>query len=239
MVKISKILDMAASKLGIVNSGEALRPEDADLFLTQLKFDLYEMSIRYFGAKCYDETVNGKNPILLGHSQDMSVLGDISARPALIDSIQITRNDISYKLPIRTYKDFLNLNYTDVAGIPNQCYVKNDFDFYSLYFYPNCQTSDIVRIFGRSYMCTDDLSYSDYLEIPDEYLKGIYYNLALSMSDHYGVNAGTNQTGGLYVQAKEAMKHIREKMMLENIVTPDNEFSRTTYSKHVFFNNGF
>ena len=51
MVKISKILDMAASKLGIVNSGEALRPEDADLFLTQLKFDLYEMSIRYFGAK--------------------------------------------------------------------------------------------------------------------------------------------------------------------------------------------
>ena len=58
MVKISKLIDMAASKLGITNAGEALRPEDADIFLTQLKFDLYEMSIRFFGAKSYRETIS-------------------------------------------------------------------------------------------------------------------------------------------------------------------------------------
>lgn len=239
MEKISKILDKAASKLGMVNAGEALRPEDANLFLDQLKYNLYEMSIRFFGAKCYDYTVSAKNPLTLGST--ISVSGDILERPALIEAVQIIRGDLKYNLPIRSYKDFLDIKFEFSNGsVPSVCYLKDDHDLYTLYFHPQLTSGDLVHIYGRSYIVTEDLSYSDYLEVPNEYLKGIILHLAASLENDYG----TTQTTGpnsLYNQGQSALKHIRDKMLLEKLTTPKNSLgnSRGFLSPNDFYSGNF
>lgn len=239
MEKISKILDKAASKLGVINAGEALRPEDAQVFLDQLKYNLYEMSIRWFGAKVYDYTIPGKNPITLGHSQDLTVIGDISARPALIENVQIIRGDLKYNLPIRTYKDFLDIKFDFSSGaIPSVCYLKNDFDLYTLYFHPQITSGDFVHVYGRSYIVTEDLTYSDYLEVPNEYLKAIILHLASSLEDDYGTSKTTGPNS-LYNQGQSALKHIKDKMLLEKLITPKNNNTKGYLSPNDFYSGNF
>ena len=226
MEKISKILDKAASKLGVINAGEALRPEDAQVFLDQLKYNLFEMSIRWFGAKVYDYTVSAKNPLTLGST--ISVSGDILERPALIENVQIIRGNLKYNLPIRTYKDFLDIKYDFSSGaIPSVCYLKNDFDLYTLYFHPQITSGDFVHIYGRSYIVTEDLTYSDYLEVPNEYLKAIILHLAASLEDDYGTSKTTGPNS-LYNQGQSALKHIKDKMLIEKLITPKNNYMGTT-----------
>lgn len=236
MEKISKILDKAASKLGLINAGEALRAEDAQVFLDQLKYNLFEMSIRWFGAKVYEYTVPEKNPLTLGST--ISVSGDILERPALIENVQIIRGDLRYNLPIRSYKDYLDINYQNIAGgNPTVCYLKNDHDLYTLYFYPKLLESDLIKIYGRSYIVSEDLTYSDYLEVPNEFLKGIIFHLAASLEDDYGTQKTTGPDS-LYSKGQAAFKHIRDKMLIEKLITPKNNQSGSKYITQSDFYSG-
>lgn len=180
MNKISEILDMAAVNLGIKESGESLDAEDANTMLRILKYTLAEMSIKFWGCKNYEETVIGKNPIILG-TNFSGISADVAERPAKIEAIQVKFGDMYRSLDVKTYDDYLALSYhKPLTNFPYSSYVKYNNDYVSVYFYPEILPNTEVKIFGRGYMTDSNLTYSDFLEVPDEYVWSIVNKLVVN-----------------------------------------------------------
>lgn len=219
MIKISQIIDMAASRIGLINSGEALSPADSTLMLNLLKFTLDEMSIRFFGAIAYEKQIVGKSLITIG-TDSLGVSGDIAERPASIDAITVTVGNINYSQSIKSYSDFLKIPMTNVNAIPNCVYLREDFPFIELNFYPGFGVTGLVTIFGKSYMTSEDLSFSDYLELPREYMLGIVAKLAIKSAPHFAYTPDQS----LVIEASSGEKHIKQKLLVEQMNTLNNDF---------------
>lgn len=231
MIIVSKYIDLAASRVGIINGGEPLDPASSTLILEILKHTLDEMSIQYYCAKMYDKTIAGKNPITLG-----SLTADIVDRPAKIDVVQIERSGIKYKLSLKNYSEYLSLSTPNYQGLPQVCFIKDDADLITLNFYPQISTSDVVNIVGKDYMTPDDLTFSDYIEVPREFTTGIVSTLALKIAPHFGLTVDN----GLIIEASSGLKHIKAKMMAEFLMqSPQNDYNGSNYnSKHNVFTFG-
>lgn len=220
MKKISEIIDLVAGRIGVKQSGEALNADDSNTILQVLKYTLDEMSIRWFGAKTYEKTITGKNVITIG-TDDLGVPGDIADRPSKIDSIMVKVGNIDYSPIIKSYEDYLKIPSKNVASIPNTVYIREDFPYISLYFYPEIGVDSTVTILGKGYMTEEDLDYSDYLDVPREYIHGIVSKVALKVCPYFSFTP--DQT--LVIEASSGEKHIKSKLLVERMTTLQNDFT--------------
>lgn len=219
MVKISEIIDMAASRIGLINVGEALDAANSTRMLYLLKFTLDEMSIRFFGAKAYEKVIPGKQIITIG-TDSLGVSGDIAERPSSIDAVTVIVNNVKYPQNIKSYSDYLKIPYTNVNAIPNAVYLREDYPYIELYFYPGFGITGEVQILGKSYMTSEDLTFSDYLELPREYMMGVMSKLALKAAPHFSMTPDQS----LVIEASSGEKHIKQKLLSEQMVSLDNDF---------------
>lgn len=221
MKKISEIIDLVAGRIGVKQSGEALDPDDANTILQVLKFTMDELSIRWFGAKLFETEIPGKSVITLG-TDALGVPGDIADRPSKIDSVIVTVGNIHYPMLMKTYDDFLKIPVTNVAAIPNAVYLREDFPYISLYFYPNIGATSIVKITGKGYMTEEDLSYSDFLEVPREYIEAIVAKVALKTAPYFMMTPDQS----LVIDASAGEKHIKAKLLVERMNSLQNDFQQ-------------
>jgi len=219
MKKISEIIDLVSSRIGVKQSGEALDPDDANTILQVLKFTMDEVSIRWYGAKLYEKEIPGKSVITIG-TDDLGIAGDIPDRPSKIDSVVVTVGSIHYPMLIKTYDDYLKLPITNVDAIPNVVYLREDFPYISLYFYPNIGVTSTVKIFGKGYMTDEDLRYSDFLDVPREYIAAIVAKVALKVAPYFMMTPDQS----LVIDASAGEKHIKAKLLVERMNSLQNDF---------------
>lgn len=219
MNKISEIIDLVAGRIGVIQTGEALNADDSSKILQVLKYTLDEMSVRWFGAKLYEKTLPGKSVITIG-TDELGVPGDIAERPSKIDSVTVTFGNIDYPLFIKTYEDYLKIPAKNVKAIPNAVYMREDFPYISLYFFPDVGVESTVKITGKGYMTDEDLDYSDYLNVPREYIQGIVTKTALKSCPYFGFTPDQS----LVIEASSGEKHIKAKLLVERMNSLQNDF---------------
>lgn len=219
MKKISEIIDLVSGRIGVKQSGEALDPDDANTILQVLKFTMDELSIRWFGSKLYEKEIAGKSVITIG-TDDTGVPGDIADRPSKIDSVIVTVGSIHYPMLLKTYDDFLKIPVTNVAAIPNAVYLREDYPYISLHFFPQIGVTSTVKILGKGYMTEDDLSYSDFLDVPREYIEAVVAKVALKVAPYFMMTPDQS----LIIDASSGEKHIKAKMLVERMNSLQNDF---------------
>ena len=217
-MQIREILKLAAERLGAVNFGENLDTASSDLLLKVLKMTLSEFSIRAMNYKHYEQTISGKNPIIIGFDPITSTSGDILEKPAKIEKIIYEMGNINYPLEIRPYEDYRELALNNVASIPTNAYIDYDYPFIKIYTFPNA-TTNVIRILGKSYLISNEMTQNDYLEIPDEMLSGVVYNLALKASGFFGINPSQS----LVIEASSGLKHIKQLQLMRNRTPMKND----------------
>lgn len=210
-MQIREILTLAASRLGAVNFGENLDASTSDLLLKILKMTLSEFSIRALNYKHYEQTISGKNPIIIGFDPITSTSGDILEKPAKIEKIIYEMGNINYPLEIRPYEDYRELPLNNVASIPTNAYIDYDYPFIKIYTFPNA-TTNLIRILGKSYLISNEMTQNDYLEIPEEMLEGVVCNLALKSAGYFGITASQS----LIIEASSGLKHIKQLQLMRN-----------------------
>ena len=217
MIQVRKLVERAATRLGVINFGEPLDTYSSDVFLDILQMVVDELSIRSLNYKNYDYTVSASNPLILGNS--LTVSGNIVEKPALINSVIVKVGQINYPQVIKPYEEYRKIPLTNVNGIPQTVFIKYDEPFVTLYFFPGFGMTSQVQILGRSYLTTDSLTLNDYIDIPREYELGIYTNLALKASGHFGVTPDQ----ALVIEASSGLKHIRQNQLLRTIPTLESD----------------
>lgn len=229
MMKISEILDLAALNLGIAQAGEALDAPEANVLLRVLKYSLSEMSIKFWGCKNYEKDTVGKNPIILG-TNFSGVSADIAERPSVIEDVRVKFGDMYRSLDIKSYSDYLSLSYLKPSTtFPSTCFVKYDNDYISIYFYPEIYTNTEVKIFGKGYMTDENLSYSDYLQVPDEYIWNIVQRLTVNACRPFH----QTPTQDMLTALSSSEKNIKAKMILANMDTMGSDF-QLNYGRKTF-----
>lgn len=213
MIQVRKLVERAATRLGVVNFGEPLDTFSSNVFLEILQMVLDELSIRTLNYKNYDYTVSASNPLVIGYSETVS--GNIIEKPALIHEVIVKIGNINYPQNIKPYEEYQKIPIRNVNAIPNSVYIKYDEPFNTLYFFPGFGMDALVQILGRSYLTSDFLTLNDYIDLPREYVLGIYTNLALKAAGHFGVTPDQS----LVIEASSGLKHIRQNQLLRTIPT--------------------
>ena len=217
MIQVRKLVERAATRLGVINFGEPLDTFSSDVFLDILQMVVDELSIRTLNYKNYDYTVSASNPLILGNS--LTVSGNIVEKPALINSVIVKVGQINYPQVIKPYEEYRKIPLPETRGLPTECFIKYDEPFVTLYFFPGFGMTSQVQILGRSYLTTDSLTLNDYIDIPREYELGIYTNLALKAAGHFGVTPDQ----ALVIEASSGLKHIRQNQLLRTIPTLESD----------------
>lgn len=211
MIQVRKIITLAASRLGVINYGENLDAKSSQTILDILQMLFDEMSIRTINYKHYEETFTGKTPLIIGIDRINSVSGDILERPAMIESVIYSQGNINYPLTIHPYPEFRELSLNNISSIPNAAYIDYDEPFIRIFTFPNA-VAGTLRVIGRSYLTSYNLTVNDYIDLPREYHLGIMSNLALKIAGFFG----TPIDQSLIIEASAGLKHIKQRQLMQN-----------------------
>lgn len=219
MYQVRKILTLAASRLGAINYGENLDQNSSQTLLDILQMMMDEFSIRTLNYKQYDQTVTAKNEILIGTDTITSTSGDILERPAEIKEVIVKIGQLNYPQVLKTYEEYRQIPMVNVNAIPNICYIRYDFPFITLNFFPGFGQSASVQVIGRSYITVSDLEVNDYMEVKREFIQGVVSNLALRSAGFFGIPVDQS----LVIEASSALKHIKQRQLIESMSTLKND----------------
>jgi hypothetical protein len=219
MLQIYDIIHQAAARNGVVNLGQALDNESSTIMFNNYKMMLDEFSIRSVNYSPYDYIVSASNLITIGTDTTNNISGTIPTLPAEIKEVVAIINGINYKLAIKKYEDYRAIPITPLNAIPEAVYILYNFPFITLYFYPGFNQSAFVRVYGRSYLISENPTINDYTNLPREFNQFLVSQLALKSAPYFGVAPSP----GLITEANDALKHLKERELMREMSTLRND----------------
>jgi len=224
---VFEIIQQSLQLIGAVSFGESIEAAVSQSSLLQLNSLLRKWSNSYMNYTTYDQiyvTSANKPFISMGSAINgefaTSSLGDISARPATIDQVDIIMGTLTFPVDIKTYSEYTRIALKNIVSIPKFCYYKEGMPFNELWFFPIIPSSYSVRVVGKSYL-PQYTNISESVIMPPEYVEALIYNLALHLAPMFG----QNPSEGLIMMANSGMKHIKHKNVITNIPRMMNDFS--------------
>jgi hypothetical protein len=224
---VNDVLTQALQSVGAVSFGEAIEPAVYQSSLLQLNSLLSKWSNNYMNYNTFDNTIMVKTNtavinmgLAINGELPVPTSGDILERPATIDQVDIIMGTLTFQVPIKSYSEYTNLPIKNVVSIPQACYFIEGMPFNQLWFFPMVPAGYSIRVVGKSYFDFYQ-SIADLVVLPPEYIEALIYNLALHLSPMFG----QNPSEGLITMANSAMKHIKQRNVINNIPRLKNDFS--------------
>ena len=218
MLYIRDICNLAAARVGVLTLGQNLDPDTGNLIFNIFNPMIDEFSIRSINYHPYDYTVSASNPIILGTDINTGISGNIPTLPAEIREVIAIINNVNYKLNMKRFDEYISIPIL-LNAIPEAVYIKYDFPFMTLNFFPGFNQNAFVRILGRSYLTSETLTINDYTNLPREFNQFLVSQLALRISPYFGFSAAP----GLIIEANDALKHLKERELLRTLTPLQND----------------
>lgn len=223
---VYEIIEQSLQLLGAAAYGEGLDPYMQKTALTQMNTLLQKWSTNYMNYTVFDQFVQtsaNKQFISMGSAVNgefsQSAIGDISARPASVEQVDIIMGTLTFPVTIKSYQEYTKLPIKNVTSIPTNAYFQEGMPFSYLWFYPMVPQGYSVRVVGKAYL-PQYQSTSQAVILPPEYNEALIFNLALVLAPIFGQDAPI----GLITNASSALSHIKTRNVLANIPRLNNDF---------------
>lgn len=223
---VFEVIQQALQLIGAVSFGESIEAPVSQSSLMQLNSMLRKWSNNYVNYKAYDYTftTSANTPVITMGSANNGefpgpAYGDILERPASIEQVDVIMGTLTFPVRIKSYPEYTRLPIKNVVSIPATAYFKEGMPFDELWFFPQVPSGYSIRIVGKSYL-PQYTNISNSIVLPPEYVEAIIYNLALHLAPMFGQNPAT----GIIQMANSALKHIKQRNVINNMPRSINDF---------------
>lgn len=223
---VFEIIQQSLQLIGAVSFGESIEAAVSQSSLLQMNSLLRKWSNSYMNYVPYDQTytTSANTPVIsMGSAVNGEFpgpsYGELTARPASIEQVDIIMGSLTFPVPIKAYSEYTRLPIKNVVSIPQACYYREGMPFNELWFFPIIPSSYSVRVVGKAYL-PQYINISQAVVMPPEYVEALIYNLALHLAPMFG----QNPADGLVMMANSAMKHIKQRNVINNIPRSINDF---------------
>lgn len=182
MTTALNIIEGALRKIAVLGRGVTLSAEDTADALQVLNSMLSSLSAQ--GGFVYTETRETFN-LTSAATYTIGSGGDYdTARPLFIRSAYTTNGDTDYPLRQIDVKQYNNISFKDIGGIPDYYYYDANYPLATIYIYPKPDSAQTITLSSVKELTSFPDANSDFA-MPPEYEAMLVYNLAEWIAPEY------------------------------------------------------
>jgi hypothetical protein len=217
----------ALQLLGVIASGETASAADEADGLSALVRMLSRWSTE--GLLIYTKTKETFTLVASQQTYTWGAAGDFnSARPVLINEVNILVNDVEYQVEIINEQQWASIpNKSFSSDIPRFLFAEGSYPLERINLWPKPSSSNSLVVYSKKPLTTYS-SVNDTVTVPPGYEDAIIYNLAIARRAAYGAPLEAD----VYDDAKMFLANLKRKNHKANLLKPDTAglTTRRTYN---------